>query len=61
MLRFDLFKDNVNYIILKNKKYLDKENEDEIKVKGSNYKKLSDALLERISDKQKDKITKKIT
>ena len=59
MLRFDLFKDNVNYIILKSKKYLDKENEDELKVKGSNYKKLSDALLERISDKQKDKITKK--
>ena len=38
MLRFDLIDDNVNYIILKNKKYLDEENKNELKVKGTNYK-----------------------
>ena len=59
MLRFDLIDDNVNYIILKDKKYLDEENKNELKVKGTNYKKLTNALLKRISENQKNEITQK--
>ena len=57
MLKFDLIDDNVNYIILKDKKYLDEENKNELKVKGTNYKKLTNALLKRISENQKNEIT----